>query len=105
MTEQGQAIEPDHDQGFAWADLVQQAGQYRPAAVCVGGVLLEHRGADGRALLVELRVGALFLGRDTGQGFGAGGDPMSNLVARGSSCVRPDICLPRLNKACPNPSK
>ena len=30
---------------------------------------------------------------------------MSNLVARGSPCVRPDICLPRLNKACPNPSK
>jgi hypothetical protein len=60
----GQAIEPDHDQGFAWADLVQQARQHRPAAVCAGGVLLEHRGADGRALLVELRVGALFLGRN-----------------------------------------
>ena len=26
-------------------------------------------------------------------------------MARGSPCVRPDICLPRLNKACPNPSK
>ena len=38
-------------------------------------------------------------------GVWAGGDPMSNLVARGSPCVRPDICLPRLNKACPNPSK
>ena len=38
-------------------------------------------------------------------GVWAGGDPMSNLVARGSPCVRPHICLPRLNKACPNPSK
>ena len=60
----GQAIEPDHDQGFAGADLVQQARQHRPAAVCAGGVLLEHGGAAGRAQLVELRIGALFLGRD-----------------------------------------
>ena len=60
----GQAIEPDHEQGFAWADLVQQARQHWPAAVCAGGVLLEHRGAAGRAQLVELRIGALFLGRD-----------------------------------------
>ena len=60
----GEAIEPDHDQGFAGADLVQQARQHRPAAVCAGGVLLEHRGAAGRAQFVELRIGALFLGRD-----------------------------------------
>ncbi len=60
----GEAIKPDHDQGFAWADLVQQASQHWPAAVCAGGVLLEHRGAAGRAQLVELRIGALFFGRD-----------------------------------------
>ena len=54
LTERARRSSLDHDQGFAWADLVQQAGQYRPAAVCAGGVLLEHRGADGRARLVEL---------------------------------------------------
>ncbi len=28
---------------------MQQARQHGPAAVCAGGVLLEHRGAAGRA--------------------------------------------------------
>ena len=60
----GQPIEPDHDQGFAGADLAQQAGQHGPAAVGAGGVLLEHGGAAGGAQFVELRIGALFLGGD-----------------------------------------
>ena len=72
----GQAIKPDHDQGFAGADLVQQARQHRPAAVCAGGVLLEHGGAARSAQLIELRIGALFLSRDpriANQTAGAGG--------------------------------
>ena len=60
----GEAVEPDHDQGLAGADLAQQARQHRPAAIGAGGVLLEHRGAAGGAQLVELRIGALFLGGD-----------------------------------------
>ena len=60
----GQTIEPDHDQGFAGADLAQQARQHGPAAIGAGGMLLEDRGAAGRAQLVELRIGALFLGGD-----------------------------------------
>jgi hypothetical protein len=60
----GEAIKPDHYQGFAWADLVQQARQHRPAPVCAGGMLLKRGGAAGGAQLVELRIGALFLGRN-----------------------------------------
>ena len=60
----GEAIEPDHDQGLAGADLAQQARQHRPGAIGAGGVLLEHRGAAGGAQFVELRIGALFLGGD-----------------------------------------
>ena len=60
----GEAVEPDHDQGFAGADLAQQARQHRPGAIGAGGVLLEDRVAAGGAQLVELRIGALFLGGD-----------------------------------------
>ena len=60
----GEAIEPDHDQGFAGADLAQQARQHRPAAIGAGGVLLEDVGAAGGAQFVELRIGALLLGGD-----------------------------------------
>ena len=60
----GEAIEPDHDQGFAGADLAQQARQHRPAAVGAGGVLFEDHVAAGGAEFVALRVGALFFGGD-----------------------------------------
>ena len=59
-----QAIEPDHYQGFAGSDLVQQARQHGPAAIGAGGVLFEDRGAASGAQFVELRIGALFLGGD-----------------------------------------
>ena len=49
----GETVEPDDDQGLAGLDLVQQARQHRPAAVCARGVLLKHHGAAGRAQLVE----------------------------------------------------
>jgi hypothetical protein len=45
-------------------DLVQQASQNWRAAICAGCVLLEHHGAAGRAQLVELRIGVLFISRD-----------------------------------------
>ncbi len=60
----GEAIEPDHDQGFAGADVAQQARQHGPAAIGAGGVLFEDRGAAGGAQFVELRIGALFVGGD-----------------------------------------
>ena len=60
----GEAIEPDHDQGFAGVDVAQQARQHRPAAIGAGGVFLEDRVAAGGAQFVELRIGALFLGGD-----------------------------------------
>ncbi len=44
-----QPIEPDHYQGFAGADFVQQARQHRSAAIGAGGVLFEDRGATGGA--------------------------------------------------------
>ena len=59
-----QTIEPDHDQGFARADLVQQPCQHRPAAIGAGGVLFEDRGAAGCAQFVQLRIGALLVGGD-----------------------------------------
>jgi hypothetical protein len=43
---------------------VQQAHQHRPAAIGAGGVFFENRGAAGGAQLVQLRIGALFLGGD-----------------------------------------
>jgi hypothetical protein len=58
----GEAVEPNHDQDLAGADLAQQARQHRPGAIGTGGVLFVHRVAAGGAQFVELRVGALFLG-------------------------------------------
>ena len=62
----GQAVEPDHDQGFAGGNVAQQPGQHRPAAVGAGGMLLQHHGAPGGLQFIELRIGALVLGRDPG---------------------------------------
>ena len=60
----GETIEPDHHQGFAGADLAQQARQHGSAAIGAGGVLFEDCGAAGGAQFVELRIGALFVGGD-----------------------------------------
>ena len=60
----GETIEPDHHQGFAGADLAQQARQHGSAAIGAGGMLFEDCGAAGRAQFVELRIGALFVGGD-----------------------------------------
>ena len=60
----GEAVEPHDDQGFAAAYLVQQARQHWPGAIGTGGVLLAYRVAAGSAPLVELGIGALFLGGD-----------------------------------------
>jgi hypothetical protein len=62
----GEAIEADHDQGLAGADVAQQAGQHRAGAIGAGGVLLEDGGAAGGAEFVALRIGALFLRGDPG---------------------------------------
>jgi hypothetical protein len=59
----GPAIEPDHDQGFAGADLIQQARQNRPAAICRWRAP-RATAAQPAAQFVELRIGALFLSRD-----------------------------------------
>ena len=60
----GEPVEPDHHQGFAGADVAQQARQHGPAAIGAGGVLFEDGGAAGGAQFVALRIGALFLGGD-----------------------------------------
>ena len=60
----GEAIEPDHDEGLAGADLAQQARQHGAAAIGAGGVLLEDRVATGGAQFVALRIGTLLLGGD-----------------------------------------
>ncbi len=59
-----EAIQPDHDQGLAGTDVAQKAGQDRTTTVGAGAMLLEDRIAAGRARLIELRIGALFLGGD-----------------------------------------
>jgi hypothetical protein len=58
----GEAVQPDHDQGLAGADLAQQTGQHRAAAIGPGSVLLVHDVATGSAQLVKLWIGALLLG-------------------------------------------
>ena len=60
----GEAIEPDHDEGLAGADLAQQARQHGAAAIGAGGVLLEDRLATGGAQFVALRICTLLLGGD-----------------------------------------
>ena len=63
----GPAIEPDHDQGFAGADLIQQARQNRPAAICrwrAPRATVAQPAAQFVELRIELRIGALFLSRD-----------------------------------------
>ena len=60
----GEAIEPDHDEGLAGADLAQQARQHGAAAIGAGGVLLEDRVATGGVQFVALRIGTLLLGGD-----------------------------------------
>jgi hypothetical protein len=45
----GEAIEPDHDQGFAVADLAEQARQHGSAAIGAGGMFFEECGAAGGA--------------------------------------------------------
>ena len=74
----GEPIKPDHDQGFAGADLAEQTRQYRPASIGTGRVFFQHRVAAGGAEFVELRIGALFLGGDArvaDQSAGKGGFP------------------------------
>ena len=56
------AVEPDHDQRLAEADVAQQAREHWPRAISAGGVFLVHGGATGGAKFVELRIGALFFG-------------------------------------------
>ena len=58
----GKAIQSDHDKGLAGPDLAQQTCQHRPGAIGAGGMLLADRVTAGGAQLVELRIGALFLG-------------------------------------------
>ena len=58
----GEAIQPNHNQGLAAADVAQQACQHRPAAVSAGCVLFEDRRAASCAQFVELRIGALVFG-------------------------------------------
>ncbi len=60
----GEAIEPDHDEGLAGADLAQQTCQHGAAAIGAGGVLLKDRVAAGGAQFVALWIGPLLLGGD-----------------------------------------
>ena len=62
----GEAIQPDHDQGLAGADIAQQARQHGPIAIGAGGVFFKNGGAAGCAQFVELRIGALFVGGNAG---------------------------------------
>jgi hypothetical protein len=54
------APKPDHHQGFAGADVAQQAGEYGAAAIGAGGLLFQDGGAAGGTQFVELRIRALF---------------------------------------------
>ena len=69
----GEAVQPDHDQGFTDGDVAQQARQHRPAAVGARRMLLEDGGAACCVQVVELRVGALVLVGDPRIGDEAGG--------------------------------
>ena len=60
----GEAIEADDNQGLAGTDITQEAGEHGAGAIGTGGVLLAYRVAAGSAPLVELGIGALFLGGD-----------------------------------------
>jgi hypothetical protein len=60
----GEPVEPDHDQGFARADLAEQTRQYRSASISPGRVPFQHRFAARGTKFVELRIGALLLGGD-----------------------------------------
>src|SRR5208283_3218451 len=59
-----EAVQPDHDQGLAWANVAQKASQHRSFAVGAGGVLFQDRVTACRAELVELGIRALLLGGD-----------------------------------------
>ena len=74
----GEPVKPDDNQGFARADLAEQSGQYRPVSISTGCVFFKHHVATGGAKLVELRIGALFLGghpRVAHEAAGKGGFP------------------------------
>jgi hypothetical protein len=43
----GEAVKPDHDQGFASGNVAQQPCQHRTAAIGTRSVLLEYGGAAG----------------------------------------------------------
>ena len=45
----GEAIQPEHDQGLAAADVAQKSRQQRPAGIGAGGMFLEYAGATSRA--------------------------------------------------------
>jgi hypothetical protein len=60
----GQSIQPDHHQGLSGSDFTQQLRQHRATAIGAGGVFLQHVRTTGGAQLVNLWVGALFIGRD-----------------------------------------
>ena len=62
----GEAIEADDGEGFAGADIAQQAAEHGPASIGAGGTLFEHSGAAGGAEFVKLRIGALLFGGDAG---------------------------------------
>jgi len=62
----GEAVKPDHDQGFAGGDVAQQACQHRPLAINTGSVLFEYCGTAGCTQFIALRIGALVLGSATG---------------------------------------
>jgi hypothetical protein len=57
----GEAVETDHHQGFAGADVAQAAGEY--GAIGAGGLLFQDGGAAGGTQLVALRLRALFIGK------------------------------------------
>ena len=74
----GEAVEPDHDQGFTGTDLAEEPRQNGARSISPGRVLFKHSFAASGAEFVELGIGALLLGRDTGvadQTAGEGGFP------------------------------
>jgi hypothetical protein len=45
----GETVEADHHQGFAGADIAQQARQHGPIAIGAGGMFFKDGGATSRA--------------------------------------------------------
>ena len=59
-------VDPDHDEGVAGAEAVEQAREFRSGAAGAGGLLLEDLRAVCGVQLAQLRLKVLGLDQDPG---------------------------------------